>query len=387
MIDAMPYNESPQTVLLVDDDENVIRGLAAVLERPGRTIITCTDIESTRLVLERCPVSLVVSDVRLSGPFGYEGLGIVDDAFSSVPGCRVVLMTGSASSELEREAHARGALALLQKPLDSAEIEAFLGDVGDDSLAGVVHVPSIDEILSGKLLGMHYQPLYRLRGGVPQLFAFEALARLQDVSILRSPDVLFRYAASKRRLVDLDVLCVQRAIAGSVELDPATALFVNVHPATLGAGRLAHTLLEACADAGVDPRRVVVEITEQSSIGSIGRVVDEVDRLRIAGVRFAFDDLGVAYSHLPLIEEIRPAFFKVSQEFGLHCEAVEARMKIVRNIMALAAEFDCEVILEGVETAATLAFACRTGIHYAQGYQLGRPAPAGDWARLTQLAS
>lgn len=377
----------PQTLLLVDDDENIVRGLAAVLERPGRSIVTCTDVESTRLVLEKCPVSAVVSDIQLSGPFGYEGLDLVREAVRKVPSCRVVLMTGHATNDLRREARARGAVALLQKPLDGAAIEELLGGEGDDSLANVVHVPSLDDILTGDRIRSHYQPLHRLAGDVPQLFAAEALARLQDDSILRNPEVLFRYAASKRRQLDLDLLCLQRGIADFPTLGREITLFLNVHPTSLGTGRVAETVLDACTRSGVDPNQLVLEITEQSSISVVEPALVEIRRLQAAGVRFAFDDLGVAYSHLPLIEQIRPAFFKVSQELGFDCEAVPTKTKIVRNIMALAADFDCEVILEGVESAATLDFARRIGIQYAQGYYLGRPAPAIDWERLTQRAS
>jgi DNA-binding response OmpR family regulator len=62
-----------QLVLLVDDDPAITEGLAEGLEREGRTIITCSDIESAQLIVERMRPSHVVADIRLSGRSGWKG--------------------------------------------------------------------------------------------------------------------------------------------------------------------------------------------------------------------------------------------------------------------------------------------------------------------------
>jgi EAL domain-containing protein (putative c-di-GMP-specific phosphodiesterase class I) len=98
--------------------------------------------------------------------------------------------------------------------------------------------------------------------------------------------------------------------------------------------------------------------------------------LKSAGVRFAFDDVGSAYSHLEHIDVIRPQFLKISKQFGSDFERDATKEKIVRNIIALAADFGCATIIEGVETEATLDAARDAGIALAQGYLFGRPAEA-----------
>jgi ActR/RegA family two-component response regulator len=60
-----------QTILLLDDDPVILEGLALGLQRQGRTVITCSDLESAQLIVEQVAVSHVVSDVRLSGPFAF----------------------------------------------------------------------------------------------------------------------------------------------------------------------------------------------------------------------------------------------------------------------------------------------------------------------------
>jgi EAL domain-containing protein (putative c-di-GMP-specific phosphodiesterase class I) len=96
--------------------------------------------------------------------------------------------------------------------------------------------------------------------------------------------------------------------------------------------------------------------------------------LRSHGVRFAFDDLGTAYSHLPSIAAVRPSYLKISQDFGTSCEANPAHRKIIENVQALAASFSSEVVLEGIETEETATFARDTGIRFGQGFFYSRPA-------------
>ena len=95
------------------------------------------------------------------------------------------------------------------------------------------------------------------------------------------------------------------------------------------------------------------------------------------GVQFALDDVGSSYSHLDLISRIRPSYLKISHEFGTDFEKDPSRQKIIRNIQSLARDFECEVILEGVESEATSRAAADIGARYAQGFFYARPADAG----------
>src|SRR5687768_14497129 len=113
-----------QLILLVDDDVTITEGLATALEREGRTIITCNDVESAQLIVARMHPSHIVSDVRLSGPFGFEGLDFIRYAKRHSPESRVILITGDAPEALQLEASERGAVGFLQKPFDPSALEA-----------------------------------------------------------------------------------------------------------------------------------------------------------------------------------------------------------------------------------------------------------------------
>src|SRR5687768_6945078 len=127
-------NRDSQLILLIDDDLMVTEGLAAGLEREGRTIITCNDVESAQLIVERLSPSHIVTDVRISGPFGFEGLDFIRHAKRHSPESRVILMTGDAPEALQLEASERGAVAFLRKPFGVEELESILNLMASSEL-------------------------------------------------------------------------------------------------------------------------------------------------------------------------------------------------------------------------------------------------------------
>src|SRR5688500_10641779 len=118
-----------QRILILEDDAHIGEALMMGLERENRTVVLCRDLESAQLVVEQMPLSHIVSDVKLSGPFRFEGLDFIHHVRRHAPKTSIIIMTGSPSPELEREAAERGASAFLMKPFDMDELEAILARV------------------------------------------------------------------------------------------------------------------------------------------------------------------------------------------------------------------------------------------------------------------
>jgi EAL domain-containing protein (putative c-di-GMP-specific phosphodiesterase class I) len=171
----------------------------------------------------------------------------------------------------------------------------------------------------------------------------------------------------------------QQGLRAGASLASSAPLFLNVHPEVFSSGpRLRDAVISSARTSGVGLNRIVLEITEQASLGSDRKVLETIAHLKTVGVRFAFDDVGIAYSHLPLIDKIRPTFLKISQNFGTGFETDNTKTKIVRNLISLASDFDCELILEGIETASTAKAATDLGIPFGQGFYFARPADAAS---------
>jgi EAL domain-containing protein (putative c-di-GMP-specific phosphodiesterase class I) len=370
----------PQSVLLLDDDLMITEGLAAGLEREGRTVITCNDLEAAELVVEKFRPSHIVADIRLSGPFGCEGLDFIRFARRYAPDSRVILMSGDGSEALQLEASERGAVAFLRKPFEVRELDAILDLISSSDLSATsedprrIRMPLIDEVLESADLRPFFQPIVAL-DGTTRTIGFESVARYRTDSPLRNPEMLFKYAMRKNRVADLEFVCVASTLDSVKQLPGSALIFVNVHPDVFANGwKLKERLQADAARNGVPLDRIVLEITEQASLPTSRQVFVAIDALRELGVRFAFDDVGVAYSHLPLIGKVRPSFLKISQHFGIGFESDPTKIKIIKNILSLAADFDCDVILEGIEDVATARAATELGIPFGQGFLFGRPA-------------
>lgn len=369
-----------QIVLILDDDLSITEGLAGGLARSERTIITANDLESGELVVEWLKPSHVVSDVRLTGAFGYEGLDFIHFVKRASPDTRIILMTGDAPDELQLEASQRGAVGFLRKPFQTAELDAVLDlmappRTGSPDWPDVIRMPLLDDILASDRLTANFQPVVRLLTG--DYVGYEALARFQSDSPLRNPETLFKYAVRKHRVSDLEIACMTRSLRAGAQLVLKAPLFLNVHPDVFAAGRPIYDAVMAETEAsGIPLNRLVLEITEQGSLTHDARTRESIQELKSAGIRFAFDDVGVAYSHLPFIDAVRPSFLKISQHFGTGFEQDPTKTKIVRNLLSLAKDFDCDLILEGIETAATATAASDLGIKYGQGYHFARPGEA-----------
>jgi EAL domain-containing protein (putative c-di-GMP-specific phosphodiesterase class I) len=374
-----------QLVLLLDDDPAVTEGLAAGLEREGRTIIICNDLESAQLIVERLNPSHIVSDVRLTGQFGFEGLEFIRYARKHSPESRIILMTGDPSEALQLEASERGAVAFLSKPFEVTHLDSILDLMQCSVLSSsasdqtpVMRMPMLDEIVGSASLSPFFQPIVEL-AGKHRIVGYEALARYRDNYLLRDPQVLFEYAVRKQRILDLELACVSGALRSGAQLVHDKILFMNIHPEVLSHGReLRDRLVRETKRYEVDPQRIVLEITEQGSLKDDGSVFDHVERLRDLGLRFALDDVGVAYSHLPFIDKLRPSFLKISQHFGTAFETDPTKLKIVSNLQSLATDFNCELILEGIEHQATAEVAALMGIRYGQGFLFRHPSEAAD---------
>lgn len=368
-------------VLLVDDDFSVRTAMAAALERRGRKIITCSDLESAQLLLDTLPIDAAIADVRLSGPFSSEGLDLIKYAYDRNPAMPVVLITGNASQELRAEAAARGAVALLQKPFCVDDIEAAIGSATEHrgvEVSGIIDMPSLDALMIEGRIFTAFQPIVTASG---EIFGYESLARIANEAPLNDPALLFRYAERKKQMMEVELACIQTTFKIAAQLPEGSRIFINIHPHALAFGdRLTEAILIDAYRFDIPLTRVVFEITEHAPLGTDARTTAAIETLRGHGASFAFDDVGVAYSNYTELPRVKPAFLKVSHVFGSGFESDEYRIKIVSNIHSLAKDFGIDLILEGVETEATAKAARAMGIRFMQGYWFGRPAEASTFS-------
>ena len=112
-----------ETILVVDDDESVRRGLVWTLNSDYRVLEAASRAEAVKLLQQEI-VDVVVSDLHLPPRLEdmSEGLAIIEAARATDPPAQVVVITGTNNKSAAWEAVKRGAYGFFEKPLDGAEV-------------------------------------------------------------------------------------------------------------------------------------------------------------------------------------------------------------------------------------------------------------------------
>jgi EAL domain-containing protein (putative c-di-GMP-specific phosphodiesterase class I) len=135
-------------------------------------------------------------------------------------------------------------------------------------------------------------------------------------------------------------------------------------------------------ESGFPLDRVVVEITEHSSIADYKPVRAAREQLRERGVRVAVDDAGSGYASLRHVLELAPDLIKIDRSLISGVDADPVRGSMVAAVLMFALQSGASVVAEGVETVAELDVLRELGVEHAQGYLIARPSSdPHDWAR------
>lgn len=359
-------NEYDETVLILDRDRDAAASVANGMTADRRLVLTGCDTALAPLVLSRVPVASLIADAQMDGPFSYAVLDLVAATHQQQADCRIVLHADVTTGPWCDEARRRGASDIVRRTPAAR--------VAQPSIA-CIHLPSIDELIASDHLLPAFQAIVDLSEHGKIGHGFESLARFDAASLpFCDPGFLFEYARRTGRIADLELACLRRTLRQAAALPRGAKLFINIHPHALREGsRLTNTLVADAHEHGVPLTDVVLEITEQEKLDATPCVSETFEELRAYGVQFALDDVGTAYSHLDRIECVRPSYLKISHEFGTDFEKIPTRRKIIRNILSLAQDFECEVVLEGIESESTSGAAEEMGARYAQGFYYARP--------------
>jgi EAL domain-containing protein (putative c-di-GMP-specific phosphodiesterase class I) len=104
--------------------------------------------------------------------------------------------------------------------------------------------------------------------------------------------------------------------------------------------------------------------------------------LKAIGIRFSMDDFGTGYSSLSYLNRLPLDQLKIDQSFVRDITNDKNSRVMVRTIISIATNFGLNIIAEGVESDAQLAYLMQYGCHAFQGYLFGKPVPLQEFERL-----
>ncbi|HZU12748.1 MAG TPA: EAL domain-containing protein [Chloroflexota bacterium] len=243
-------------------------------------------------------------------------------------------------------------------------------------------IQAVRQILSDRSVIPVFQPIWGLDEGT--VLGYEALMRPPADLAIVNPQEVFDIAEKLGRAAELDSICLHAILQRAREIPPQALLFVNLSPQSLDYGSLrAGPLMTMVEEAGLEPRRLVFEITERS-VARVDTVVREAKRLRELGFNLALDDVGAGNAGLDMLRQVAVDFVKIDRSVITAALVDDSAAAVLSGIVAFARHARTYVIAEGIETPAMLEMirsvsvadpALPLGVQAVQGYLLGRPSP------------
>jgi diguanylate cyclase (GGDEF)-like protein/PAS domain S-box-containing protein len=224
---------------------------------------------------------------------------------------------------------------------------------------------------------VHYQPIVDMgTGGVVH---YEALVRWERRKTLVQPVDFVPFAEAEGLIGRIGRQVFDLAFAQLRTWDAegtAATVAVNVSRDQFLEEDFVEDLVGRAERHGVDPGRVVLEITESLIIADPAAARVVLGRLIVSGFRIAVDDFGVGYSSLSVLVEYPVHIVKLDQSLIRTLERDHRARAMVSGFIGLFQNLGLEVVAEGVETALQHEFLSNAGCDMAQGWLYGKPAPA-----------
>jgi diguanylate cyclase (GGDEF)-like protein len=374
------------TLILLDADEfkfindrhghphgdRILRRIAAILA-DGRAGDTCYRIGGDEFAL-----LLPRTDAEGARTRAARLLRQLEEAGLSMSIGIAALHPARGHDTLEREADAALYEAKRRGGANAVHVDDIRAEL---AITTTEKLDALHRLLDEERIDVAYQPIWDLER--ERLLALEALARPHADYGFDGPAEAFDIAEQIAQVPRLDKLCVTRAVRIAPHLRDDALLFMNLSPLTLDvSGEDEDWLLHAVTTAGLEPERVVIEVTERFG-GRVSAVVKSLQRLKAQGFKVAIDDVGTGNSGLEMLRLLNADFVKLDRSIVAAAPADPSARAVLMAMAMFAAHTGAFVIAEGIEDADLLDFlgdvadgryGGDTIIQGGQGYGLGRPS-------------
>lgn len=246
--------------------------------------------------------------------------------------------------------------------------------------------------IDAQKLRLTFQPIIDLSTG--KITSFEALSRWRtDDGQDHSPADFIPVAEESGLIVPLGRWALAEAARTLAEWDRRAGgdcgvrVAVNISAIQLQRDNVPLAVEQALAGAGLDGKRLTLELTESALIGDPDRVAQTMQALKRLGTTLAMDDFGTGYSNLAYLQKLPIDVLKMDRSFVTGMLADRDKIAIVRAILGLAQALGMRTTAEGIETNELAQTLAALGCSYGQGYLYARPLEADEAYALLSAAS
>lgn len=371
---------SKKQVLVVDSEVDYVKSLRHLLEEHGFDVLTAQTAVGAIQKAESLDVDILLLGERLSDFSGFDLCRKLktNPKTEHIP---LMLMTRSLESNDRIKGYHFGADDFFHKESEKSEVFARMDALwrrsnGEFKLYKEgrqnLIVEELSRIIDQKLIEPHFQPIYFLKPF--RLFGLEILSRPMGESILSNPEELFKEAVKHDMYYPLEMLCWQKAVDVVSSKARNEHLFFNCSP-HLVENENFPSVKDIFSKAQIPFNKVVLEITERSSVSEYALFYNRLNEYRDHGFSFAIDDVGGGYSSLESIVATKPEVVKIDGHIVHDIHKDSVKRSIVKFVVAFCKENQIVSVAEGVETKEEMDVVSLLGVDAVQGYFLYRPTP------------
>ncbi len=240
--------------------------------------------------------------------------------------------------------------------------------------------------LAENRLELYFQPQTSLADN--RLVGAEALLRWHNGETLIPTEQFISVAEESGLIIPIGDWVIDRAIAQIAawrashgEIPP---IAINLSPRQFWRPSVSQRIIATMEKYGLPASALETEVTESVLLDADGSSVEELLKLKAAGIAIALDDFGTGYSSLSYLQHLPVGTLKIDRSFIsnlIHDDGSSGSEPMVRAIIAMARSLGFRVIAEGVETVQQRQRLQALECDVMQGYLVSRPLPADEFAR------
>ena len=151
---------------------------------------------------------------------------------------------------------------------------------------------------------------------------------------------------------------------------------VNISARNLREEQLLNWVFDRLTTYGIEPGRLILEITETSFATDPVRATALLEALSLGGVKVSLDDFGQGYTSLGSLGHLPVSELKIDRGFEFAMQSSPEDRAIVASVIELGHQLGLTVVAEGVETAEMYDDLRRLGCDTVQGFLFSPPVPA-----------
>ncbi len=344
--------DQPFDIIVTDIDMPGMDGMAFI-RRLGES-----KIRASLLITSGLDSSLLVAMETMIAAYGMRLLGTVEKPPSLERFAELIALHWQVKPNPEKEKHGQATFSLEQvmEGLHAEQFEPY-------------YQPKI-ELKTRRVTGV--EALARWRhpsGGIIRPYAFISL--LEDAGQI-SELTWIMLAKSARD-------CRSWRDAG-LDLNVSVNLSVKL----LEDPAIADAITWQVTHQGLEPRHMILEITESAAMSSVAHALENLIRLRMKGFGLSLDDYGTGYSSMQQLTRIPFTELKIDQSFVIHAAHQESSRLILESSLEMARKLGIKSVAEGAETIEDWNMLREYGCDLAQGFFIAKPMKSADFPGWVQ---